>query len=165
MAYIGNQSNSSFSNMIKQTISGNGGKTYTLTHAVANSNEIEVFVNNVRQEPGTGKAYTASGINLVMTGDVASSDNFYVIFVGKALQSSVPPPNSITSAMMTGSAGVGSFLGDAGTALGNIIRVHEKELNSSVTVAGSTNGVAAGPLTIANGVVLTIANGATLAVV
>jgi len=163
MGYVGNQSSNSYSSMIKQDITGNGGTTYTLTHAVANSNEIEVFVNNVRQEPT--EAYGASGTALTMTGAVASTDNFYVVYIGKALQTVVPPANSITSSMMTGAAGVGSFLGDTGTALGNIIRVHENELNSSVTVASNTNGVAAGPLTLASGVVLTIANGATLAVV
>ena len=163
MGYVGNQSSNSYSSMIKQDITGNGGTTYTLTHAVANSNEIEVFVNNVRQEPTD--AYGASGTTLTMTGAVANSDNFYVVYIGKALQTVVPPANSITAAMMTGAAGVGSFLGDTGTALGNIIRVHEQELNTSVTVAANTNGVAAGPLTIASGVVLTIANGATLAVV
>lgn len=163
MGYVGNQSSNSYSSMIKQDITGNGGTSYTLTHAVANSNEIEVFVNNVRQEPT--EAYGASGTALTMTGAVASTDNFYVVYIGKALQTVVPPASSITSNMMSGSAGVGSFLGDTGTALGNIIRVHENELNSSVTVASNTNGVAAGPLTLASGVVLTIANGATLAVV
>lgn len=163
MGYVGNQSSNSYSSMIKQDITGNGGTSYTLNHAVANSNEIEVFVNNVRQEPT--EAYGASGTALTMTGAVASTDNFYVVYIGKALQTVVPPASSITSNMMSGSAGVGSFLGDTGTALGNIIRVHENELNSSVTVASNTNGVAAGPLTLASGVVLTIANGATLAVV
>jgi len=149
--------------MIKQDITGDGGTSYTLSHAVANSNEIEVFVNNVRQEPTD--AYSASGTALTMTGAVANSDNFYVVYIGKALQTVVPPANSITASMMTGAAGVGSFLGDTGTALGNIIRVHEQELNTSVTVAANTNGVAAGPLTIASGVTLTITAGATLAVV
>ena len=163
MGYVGNQSSNSYSSMIKQDITGNGGTSYTLTHAVANSNEIEVFVNNVRQEPTD--AYGASGTALTMTGAVASTDSFYVVYIGKALQTVVPPANSITAAMMTGAAGVGSFLGDTGTALGNIIRVHENELNSSVTVASNTNGVAAGPLTIASGVTLTITAGASLAVV
>jgi hypothetical protein len=109
--------------------------------------------------------FNSCSCTLTMTGAVASSDNFYVVYIGKALQTVVPPANSITAAMMTGAAGVGSFLGDTGTALGNIIRVHEQELNTSVTVAANTNGVAAGPLTIASGVTLTITAGASLAVV
>lgn len=84
--------------MDKQTITGNGGASYTLTHAVANAQEIEVFVNNVRQEAGV--AYTVSGTALTMTGNVASTDDFYVIYQGKALQTTVPPDDSVTKAMM-----------------------------------------------------------------
>ena len=80
MGYVGNQTTNSYTSMDKQTITGNGGTSYTLDHAVANVNEIEVFVNNVRQEPSV--AYTVSGTALTMTGNVASSDDFYVVFQG-----------------------------------------------------------------------------------
>ena len=69
-----------------------------LDHAVANAQEIEVFVNNVRQEPGT--AYTVSGTTLTMTGNVASTDDFYVVFQGTAIQTSVPGDNTVTTAML-----------------------------------------------------------------
>ena len=39
---------------------------------------------------------------------------------------------------------------------GDIIRVHENELNTSVSIDANNNGLAAGPLTIASGVTLTI---------
>jgi hypothetical protein len=84
--------------MDKQVITGNGGASYTLTHAVANAQEIEVFVNNVRQEAGV--AYTVAGTALSMTGNVASTDDFYVIYQGKALQTVVPPDGSVTSAKL-----------------------------------------------------------------
>ncbi len=88
--------------MDKQTITGNGGASYTLTHSVANAQEIEVFVNNVRQEPGV--AYTVSGTALTMTGNVASTDDFYVIYQGKALQTTVPPDDSVTTARLADDA-------------------------------------------------------------
>ena len=88
--------------MDKQTITGNGGASYTLTHAVANAQEIEVFVNNVRQEAGV--AYTVSGTALTMTGNVASTDDFYVIYQGKALQTTVPPDDSVTTARINDGA-------------------------------------------------------------
>ena len=62
---------------------------YTLTHSVGNEQEIEVFVNNVRQEPSV--AYTVSGTDLTMTGNVASTDNFYVVFQGLAQQTATHP--------------------------------------------------------------------------
>ena len=98
MSYIGNQITTAFTSMDKQDITGNGGPNYTLSHAVANANEIEVFVNNVRQEPTV--AYSASGTTLTMTGNVASSDDFYVVYQGKAVGTIVPPDGSVTSAKL-----------------------------------------------------------------
>ena len=109
MGYVGNQTTNSYSSMDKQTITGNGGASYTLTHAVANPQEIEVFVNNVRQEAGV--AYTVSGTALTMTGNVASSDSFYVIYQGKALQSVVPPDDSVTTARINDGAVTTAKLG------------------------------------------------------
>ena len=53
-------------------------------------------------------------------------------------------------------AGGGSFLGESGGGLGDIIRVHENELNTSITVATNTNGLCAGSLTVASGATLTV---------
>ena len=48
------------------------------------------------------------------------------------------------------------FLGETYGGAGDIIRVHENELNTSVSIDANNNGLAAGPLTIASGVTLTI---------
>jgi sRNA-binding regulator protein Hfq len=93
MPFIGNTPDVNFTSFAKQDLTGVTGspaKTgFTLTHAVANANEIEVFVNNVRQEPT--EAYTVNGTGLTMTGDVETTDDFYIIYLGKALQTTVPP--------------------------------------------------------------------------
>ena len=102
MGYIGNQTSNSYTSITKQDITGDGGASYTLDHAVANVNEIEVFVNNVRQEPSV--AYTVSGTTLTMTGNVAASDDFYVVFQGKAIQTTVPPDDSVTTARINDGA-------------------------------------------------------------
>ena len=52
--------------------------------------------------------------------------------------------------------GGGKFLGEGSGGAGDIIRVHENELNTSVSIDANNNGLAAGPLTIASGVTLTI---------
>lgn len=96
MAYLGNTPASRFTSMDKQTITGDGGTGYTLDHAVGSEQEIEVFVNNVRQEPSV--AYTVAGTALTMTGNVASTDDFYVVFQGKAQQSVTHPSNSALAA-------------------------------------------------------------------
>ena len=102
MGYVGNEPSVNFTSFAKQDITGDGGANYTLTHAVANANEIEVFVNNVRQEPTD--AYSVSGTALTMTGNVASSDNFYVVYLGKAIQTTVPPDSSVSTAKIANNA-------------------------------------------------------------
>ena len=52
--------------------------------------------------------------------------------------------------------GGGKFLGEGAGGAGDIIRVHENELNTSVAIDANNNGLAAGPLTIASGVTLTV---------
>lgn len=160
MGYVGNQASSNFSSMDRDTYSHGGGTTFPLSHNVANAMELEVFVNNVRQEPI--ESYNAANSTLTFTEALASTDELYVVFQGKAVQTTTPSPSSVTAAMLAQGA-AGSYLGDA-TQLGNIIRVHEKELNTSVTVASNTNGMCAGPLTLASGVVITVSAGATLVV-
>lgn len=94
MPYLGNILAKSFSAVSYQDLTGGSGTGFTLDYAVANANEIEVFVNNVRQEPN--EAYTVSGTTMTMTGSVASTDDFYVVFQSKAQQSITLPAN-ITS--------------------------------------------------------------------
>jgi len=106
MPFIGNTPDVNFTSFAKQDLTGVTGspakRGYTLSHAVANANEIEVFVNNVRQEPT--EAYTVSGTGLTMTGDVETSDDFYIIFLGKAIQTTVTPDGSVSTAKIADSA-------------------------------------------------------------
>tara|TARA_R110000803_G_C11974145_1_gene319983 strand:- start:108 stop:920 length:813 start_codon:yes stop_codon:yes gene_type:complete len=106
MPFIGNTPDVNFTSFAKQDLTGVTGspvkRGFTLTHAVANANEIEVFVNNVRQEPT--EAYTVNGTGLTMTGDVETTDDFYIIYLGKALQTTVPPDGSVSTAKIASSA-------------------------------------------------------------
>ena len=62
MAYIGQEPVNTFSQVpTKDSFTGDGSTTtFDLGNAVVSSgeNSLEVFVNNVRQEPGSGKAFT-----------------------------------------------------------------------------------------------------------
>ncbi len=112
MPYIGNQPSESFTSFATQEFSTSATTSYTLDHAVTNENEIALFVNNVRQQPGSGKAYTASGTTLTLSAATASTDTMYCVFLGRALQTVTPATNSITAAM------VGNDLISGKTALG-----------------------------------------------
>ena len=100
MAYIGPEPAVSFTSFATQEFSTSATTSYTLDHAVANENEIALFVNNVRQQPGSGKAYTASGTALTLSAATASTDTMYCVFLGRALQTVTPATNSITAAMV-----------------------------------------------------------------
>ena len=101
MAFIGNQPAESFTSFATQTFSVSATTSYTLDHAVTNENEIALFVNNVRQQPGSGKAYTATGTALTLSAATASTDTMYCVFLGRALQTVTPATNSITAAMVS----------------------------------------------------------------
>ena len=100
MAYIGIQPAEKFTSFATQEFSTSATTSYTLDHAVTNENEIALFVNNVRQQPGSGKAYTATGTALTLSAATASTDPMYCIFLGRAFPNVTPATNSITAAMV-----------------------------------------------------------------
>tara|TARA_B100000575_G_C23073008_1_gene618105 strand:- start:326 stop:1177 length:852 start_codon:yes stop_codon:yes gene_type:complete len=100
MAYIGPEPAESFTSFATQTFSVSATTSYTLDHAVANENELALFINNVRQQPGSGKAYTATGTALTLSEATASGDAMYCVFLGRALQTVTPATNSVTSSMI-----------------------------------------------------------------
>ena len=89
MPYIGNVPAEAYSQVSYQDLTGGSGTSFTLDYPVGSAGEIEVFVNNVRQEPTV--AYTVNGTALTMTGSVAATDDFYVVFQGKAEKSGTIP--------------------------------------------------------------------------
>ena len=124
MPYIGNQPADRFGSLAYQDLTGVTGspvkRGFTLNQAVANEMEIEVFVNNVRQEPTV--AYTVSGTALTMTGDVETTDDFYVVFQGKAIGTVTHPSNTpivATTGTFSGAVTGSSFTGD-GSGLTNV---------------------------------------------
>jgi len=153
MPYLGLSPAVQTTAMAYQDLTGGSGTSFTLDYPVGNAAEIEVFVNNVRQEPTV--AYTVSGTSLSMTGSIVATDDFYVNFQGKAL---------VTS---TGGGGGGTFKGNNGEVNaggGDIFRVHQQQLNTNTTVDADENALAAGPLTVATGVTLTVTTGGSLVI-
>jgi len=160
MAYIGNLPTDNFVTFATQNFSTSATSSYTLTHAVSNENEIALFINNVRQHPGSGKAYTATGTALTLSANTASTDTMYCIFLGRAIQSSVPSTNSITPAMLgdttvtaltagTGiTTGTGTIYRAAVEKLGNVL--HTKILIDLTGLASSGNGDIIGKAATAN---------------
>ena len=154
MPYLGLSPAVQTTAMAYQDLTGGTGTSFTLDHPVANAAEIEVFVNNVRQEPTV--AYTVSGTSLSMTGSIVATDDFYVNFQGKALVTST-----------SGSGGGGTFKGENGeinAGGGDIFRVHQQQLDTDTTIDADENALAAGPLTVATGTTLTVTSGGNLVI-
>jgi len=86
MAYIGNLPSKSKTITSSQYFNGDGSTVaFTMNKSVNASEDIEVFVDNVQQEPGSGKSYTATGNTLTFDAAPSSgTDNVYVIYRGEA---------------------------------------------------------------------------------
>lgn len=96
---------------------------------------------------------------------------------GAALTSITPSDNTISTAKLVDgsvtqakidpgvSLGGGLFQGDngsVGSSPEDIFRINTQTLNANVTIANTHNASATGPVTVANGVILTVQTGGTL---
>ena len=91
--YIGNTPAENYASFLTETFTVSATTNYTLSHAVTNENDIRLVINGVVQQPGSGKAYTASGTTLTLTSATVSGDVMYAVYLGRALQT-VNPPNA-----------------------------------------------------------------------
>ena len=100
MPFIGTTPTQGFvSSFPKQSFTPNGSTTvFTLTNPVANANDLEVFVGNVRQEPTA--AYSAAGTTLTMSEAPDAGLNFYVINKSFAQVTTNPPDGSVSTAKL-----------------------------------------------------------------
>ena len=102
MSVIGNSPNpndiSVFKTVNKQSITGTGDSSYNLSYDVSVPEELEVFVNNVRQEPRV--AYNIASGQITFDEGIDSTDDCYIIFQGSRLGTVEPGSNTITTAML-----------------------------------------------------------------
>ena len=85
MPYIGSSIATNYGSTIRDNFTGDGSATaFTLSRNATTENDLEVFIGNVRQQPGS--AYTVSGSTLTFTGTPANGEVIYVVHQGGALQ-------------------------------------------------------------------------------
>lgn len=99
MPFLGSTPADKYQSLAKQTITGDGSTAYTLNRSVTNAYDMEVFINNVRQEPDT--SYTASGNTITFTAAVTSGDSCYLIYQGQSVGSINPPANSVGTSQVS----------------------------------------------------------------
>ena len=142
MAYIGIDPN--VGDITFQRFTGNGSTTaFTLTQSVVSGEALIVTIGNVVQEPGIGKAYTASGTTLTFSAAPANGDVITVRFFGRA----VDQPTSFAMALFkyTATASQTAFTGaDANGAIlafsGNDVDVYLNGVHLDSTDFTPSNG-------------------------
>ena len=114
MAYLGNAPARSFISFERQVFTiVNSQTAYALSHSVTNENDIRLVVNNVVQEPGSGKAYTATGTALTLSAALTNgTDEMYCVFLGRATATSAPGAGSIGTAQLAADAVTNSKIAD-----------------------------------------------------
>lgn len=135
MAYIGTIPAEAYTSFAVQHFTTSATDTFTLDFPVANENEIALFINNVRQEPGSSYAYTASGTTLTLSSAITGSDSMYCVFIGKAVQTVTPASGSVTNDMLAGSIANAKLANSSITLNGSAV-----SLGGSATTA-TTNGI------------------------
>ena len=140
MAYIGKAPNTAIVNQAtSQSFSGNGSNTaFTLTRSVNVGEDLEVFVNNVQQEPGSGKSYTASGTTLTFDeAPPSGTNNVYVIYRGEATIN----PRLEHDANAALAATTGTFSGAVSGSSGTFSSSSSGEFNAlTISQANNTSG-------------------------
>jgi len=116
MAYVGNVPARSFISFERQVFTiVNSQTAYTLSHSVTNENDIRLVINNIVQEPGSGKAYTASGTTLTLSAALVNgTDEMYCVFLGRAVGTVNAPAGSVgTSQLVDLNVTTGKIAADA----------------------------------------------------
>jgi hypothetical protein len=120
LGYIGNTPADKFLTLAKQSFSTSATTSYTLDSAVSSTQDIALFINNVRQSPVD--AYSVSGTALTLTSATAGTDEMYCVYLGKTVGTVSPASDSIATAMIQSNAVTGAKLNtdviSAQTALG-----------------------------------------------
>ena len=135
MAYIGNTPAENYASFETETFTVSATASYTLSHAVANENDIRLVINGVVQQPGSGKAYTASGTTLTLSSATASGDSMYAVYLGRALQTVNPPNASVGTAQLADSSVTSAKLGTKNSpAFHAYLSANQEPSNDTVTV-------------------------------
>ena len=93
MPYIGNIPADKFLTLAKQSFSTSATTSYTLDNSISSTQDIALFINNVRQSPVD--AYTVSGTALTLTSATAGTDEMYCVYLGKTVGTVNPPNDSV----------------------------------------------------------------------
>ena len=137
MSYIG--SGPLYGNYPNENIVSDGTDTYPLSHAPASAAGIIVCLDGVKQNAADG-AYAVSGKTLTFSAAVTAGINIEVLYLGIQANSVV----------------IDKTLGAADTDQAAIIRTNFNDIDQSLSIASTDNGVSGGPITISGSATVTV---------
>lgn len=169
MSYLGEKPAQTLAAPTSQFFNGDGSTVaFTLNRAVNVAEDLDVFVNNVRQEPGVGKSYTATGTTLTFSAaPPTGTGNVYVIYRGLAevttrLEHFAGNPLAATTGTFSSTVTGTKFTTSADKTKTEMFQINEQTVSNDVTIAATENASVTGPITVATGVTITVATGGTL---
>ena len=151
MAYIGKRPEDTFRGLAtKASFTGDGSTTtFDLSENALDggTNDIQVFVNNVRQEPGSGKSYTLGADDsnrirrITFTVAPAASDDIYVLSPGRdSNELNTVSDNAITTAKIQDGAITAAKIADGTVVAADIAdgSITGAKVNSTFDISGKT---------------------------
>ena len=135
MGYLGNAPALAYTSFAKQDFTVSATTNYSLDHPVANSFELALFINFVRQEPTA--SYSASGTTLTLTEATSVGDDMYCVYLGKAVQTVNPPNASVGTSQLASSLDLSSKTVTLASNMTNA-PAFEAHLSSSQTLTDET---------------------------
>ena len=151
MAYIGKRPEDTFRGLAsKASFTGDGSTTtFDLSENALDggTNDIQVFVNNVRQEPGSGKSYTLGADDsnrirrITFTVAPAASDDIYVISPGRSSNEfNTVSDNAITTAKIQDGAITAAKIADGTVVAADIAdgAITGAKVNSTFDISAKT---------------------------
>ena len=143
MSYIGVTPAEAYASFYVQHFTTSATTSYSLDYVVTNENELRLVINNVVQQPGSGKAYTAAASTLTLSEATTSSDTMYAVFLGRALQTINPPAGSVGTSQIEALAVTSAKLASDSVITAKILDDNvttAKILDNNVTLAKLADG-------------------------
>jgi len=154
-------------------ISTSATATYNLllggvAYSPQSANHLIVSLNGVIQAPQD--SFTVVNNTIVFVTALSSSDSIdFIMALGEVFDIGKPTDGTVVGASAAAQTAIGGYFqgnnfdrGADFSGKDDIFRTHSATLSTNTTIAANDNSYAAGPLTIANTIILTVAGNLTI---
>ncbi len=176
MPYIGNSPANVGNYQSLDDISGsfNGSTTtFALTSGgvamtPAKSSQLVINISGVIQQPDDAGAngFLVNATNIVFSSAPLATDTFWGVYLGQSVDIGTPSNDTVDTSHIKDDAITAAKIasGVLPSTLGanGIIRTNIQTISENITIPSTTNGMSAGPITVADGYTVTVAGNWTV---